>query len=141
MYAQTLDVVVTPEMPAGQAGLGQPRIRELSSATGARWMQARFRKRACSQALQSPLPRNFTSDGSALGVVAHVFRTRWDPFRRPETRRAATASLGGGTARNSLRDSHLHRAGDGTRTHDVQLGKEAEKQGLSEVRANSPLKT
>src|SRR4029434_10680025 len=32
-------------------------------------------------------------------------------------------------------------AGDGTRTHDVQLGKEAEKQALSGVRANSPLRT
>jgi len=42
---------------------------------------------------------------------------------------------------NSLYDNHLPRAGDGTRTHDVQLGKEAEKQGLSEVRANFPLKT
>ena len=35
----------------------------------------------------------------------------------------------------------FERAGDGTRTHDVQLGKEAEKQVLSGVHANSPLGT
>jgi len=34
----------------------------------------------------------------------------------------------------------ISRAGDGTRTHDVQLGKKAEKQEVSGVRANSPMK-
>ena len=33
------------------------------------------------------------------------------------------------------------RAGDRTRTGDVQLGKEDEEQGLRDVYANSPLKT
>jgi len=43
--------------------------------------------------------------------------------------------------RNCFQVKNFQRAGDGTRTHDVQLGKEAEKQALSGVRANSPLRT
>ena len=42
---------------------------------------------------------------------------------------------------NWLDINGVERAGDGTRTRDVQLGKEAEKQQVNGVRAKSPLKT
>jgi hypothetical protein len=43
--------------------------------------------------------------------------------------------------RKYLELQDFERAGDGTRTRDVQLGKEAERQALSGLRANSPLRT
>ena len=62
--------------------------------------------------------RDFTPSGYAPGV----FRNRWDPFRCPKRgeRRPPNEAV---AARNLLQDNLLSRAGDGTRTHDVQLGK------------------
>ena len=51
------------------------------------------------------------------------------PGTGPEKKIAGTRSDPGDYKRLELQD--FQRAGDGTRTHDVQLGKEAEKQGLS----------
>ena len=68
--------------------------------------------------------RKSNAEWARNGSQEKIAGTRWDP--------------GDG---NRLEIQNFQRAGDGTRTHDVQLGKEAEKQGLSEVRANSPLKT
>jgi hypothetical protein len=121
-----------PGPPNGRAprggGEGPARVPARSEVTGQHRKEVRRSRRTSghphTSATAAVSGENQHRNGSRNGSKEKIAETRSDP---------------GDCNRLEIQD--FQRAGDGTRTHDVQLGKEAEKQALSGLRANSRLKT